>query len=89
MSINVNDIVSEIWSMDDLNLEIVRDAVRGRQDQLIRQKTYSFRVNDRVYFLHNGTKMVGSIIKVNQKTCKVLTDDRGRWTVTSTLLKRC
>ena len=48
-----------------------------------------FSVGNRVYFtLENGKKCYGVVIKVNQKTLAVLTDDNRKWRIDAGLVQK-
>lgn len=40
-----------------------------------------FNVGDRVYFIHEGIKRTGIIIRLNQKSASIHSDEGGHWTV--------
>lgn len=47
-----------------------------------------FFLNDRVYFDHKGQRICGTIVKINQRTVSIDTDDGVDWKVSPTLLRR-
>ena len=48
-----------------------------------------FSIGNRVYFtLENGKKCYGVVIKVNQKTLAVLTDDNRKWRIDAGLVQK-
>lgn len=47
-----------------------------------------FNLADRVYFDHHGRRIVGTIVRLNQKTVRVTTDDGHHWTIAPVFLKK-
>ncbi|MBI2459269.1 MAG: hypothetical protein HYV53_01815 [Parcubacteria group bacterium] len=47
-----------------------------------------FNLGDRAYFLYNGRKMPGAIIRLNQKTATLRLDDGKEWLVAPGLLTK-
>jgi len=47
-----------------------------------------FNVLDRVFFDHHGERVTGTIVRLNQKSASVITDERGDWTVAPSLLHK-
>lgn len=47
-----------------------------------------FHIGDKVFFIHNGEKILGTVKKVNSVTIKVVTEKRGQWRVSPTLLHK-
>lgn len=42
--------------------------------------------SDRVYFIHQGRKIVGTIIRFNQESASIHFDEGGHWTVAQEVL---
>jgi hypothetical protein len=47
-----------------------------------------FNLGDRVYFLYEGRKVAGTIIRLNQKSATLLTDDGKEWRVSPGFLTK-
>ena len=45
-----------------------------------------FNVGDRVYFINEGRRTIGTISRLNQRSASVNLDEGGRWTVAPGLL---
>lgn len=45
-----------------------------------------FNVMDRVYFVHDGKKICGAVIKLNRRSATVCSEDNHRWNVSPTFL---
>lgn len=87
---NINDIIAYIStsaSREDLNL--IARAHRFRNDSLSRSAKFAFRKGDKVSWnsSRSGQTMTGTIEKLNQKTCSVMTN-AGMWRVSATLLRK-
>ena len=47
-----------------------------------------FNILDRVYFKHNGKKMIGTVIRLNQKSVSVNLDNEQQWKVDAEFLTK-
>lgn len=47
-----------------------------------------FNLHDRVYFSRGNSKIVGQIVRINQRTLTLHADDGSHWNVSPTLLHR-
>lgn len=75
-------------SLTNEQLTSIVDAVKYARSQLIRAKTRSFSVGDRVKFVNNrnGVTYVGEVEKIKQKFVLVRTPVN-RWNVPANLLE--
>lgn len=51
-------------------------------------KMSAFTLGSRVYFMHEGRKILGIITRFNQRTVSIITDDGMRWTVAPQFLSK-
>lgn len=70
-----------------LNRFIVERLKQMHEDQ-INEHMDEFEIGDTVCFENERKIINGIIIKINKKTISVLTENKERWNVTPTLLKR-
>lgn len=72
-----------------LNQEVVK-RLRWTNKVKQSQKMQNFRIGERVCFMYEtkGQLISGTIIRLNQKTVSIATDDGHRWNVAPTLLKK-
>lgn len=71
-----------------LNQEVVK---RLRWTNKIKQgaEMQNFRIGERVCFTHGAKGLIsGTVIRLNQKTASIATDDDHRWNVAPTLLRK-
>ena len=74
-----NDDINELWTEFSNRMHIKE-----------RQATLNFRLGDEVYWQDKNETFRGTIIKINQATCKVKQDDvnGSLWKISSTLLTK-
>jgi len=63
-----------------LNHVVVKRLKIIQQEKRLRSLA-KFNLYDRVYFDHEGERILGRVIRINQKTCTIKTDDRGEWRI--------
>lgn len=70
-----------------LNQKIIeRLKLLSKARQLNEISKYS--VGDKISFEHSGSVVTGKIIRLNQKTVSILTDDNHRWNVSPALISK-
>lgn len=85
--------------VDDLILQLNEEQLRAINKKVVARlhlihrakSTVSmsrFNIGDRVYFLHDGQKELGRIIRLNQKTATVMMDSGQEWLIAPSLLSR-
>jgi len=47
-----------------------------------------FNIMDRVYFTNNGEKIIGTVVRLNQKTVSVDADNGGQWRIAPDFLTK-
>ena len=80
---NMNDIIIEIYCMNDLaDLLKITNAIRSRRDELSARIKNRFRVGQKVWFASNidGKKIHGEVFKINRKNIRVKVDNYNIWT---------
>ena len=81
-----------IQQLDEAQLRVLKDKVIERLNLIHRAKRLKslakFNLYDKVYFDHDGEKIFGRIIRINQKTCTIQTEDRGEWRIPPSFLIR-
>ena len=91
--------VNTLTEADDLILKFNEEQLRllnrkiVERLKLIRRAKSSvslacFNLGDRVYFLYEGRKMLGAIIRLNQKSASIRLDDGRQWLVAPGLLTK-
>ena len=80
----------EQLTIDELVLlnKLVVKRIKYLQSARNMQQMNKFFEGDYIYFLYNGKKITGRIIKFNQKTVSVLTDNNEKWNVHPGFLKK-
>lgn len=85
--------------IDDLLLRLNEDQLRVLNCKVVERlklidrakgvmSVAKFNILDRVYFRHNGRKMIGTVIRLNRRSISVNLDDGQRWKVDAGLLKK-
>lgn len=70
-----------------LNKKVVeRIRILHKAKQLYSMSRFS--AGERVYFTHNGERIRGTIIRLNQRTVTVIIDGRGQWNISPSLLMK-
>ncbi len=79
-----------IQQLDESQLRILNHKVIERINLIHRAKRLrslaKFNLYDQVYFDHDGEKIFGRIIRINQKTCTIQTENRGEWRIPPSFL---
>ena len=71
----------------ELNRHVVERLKLIRKAHQLRELA-DFNIGDRVYFTHHGRKIVGKIIRLNQKTASIHVEDHTHWNVVPSLLNK-
>ena len=92
MSNLVTRAVELIYQMDNGQINEVIEAVKLKRQHLARQATRAVILGDIVEFDARGSKVIGKVTKVNQKTLQVREDRGGlvstNWKVTASLVRK-
>ncbi|MBC8388880.1 MAG: hypothetical protein H8E13_12635 [Actinobacteria bacterium] len=79
--LDINDLVQ-------LNNYIVK-RIKLISSAIAIKEVHDFDLLDRVYFINNdGNRIIGTIVRLNQKTVTIKSDDGVRWRVSPYFLKR-
>lgn len=87
--IGLNDILSNLNEdqLRELNHKIIeRLKLINRSYSTI--QVAKFNLGDRVYFEHNGRKLIGTVVRLNQKSVSVELENNQQWRVAPQLLKK-
>lgn len=81
-----------ILKLDEDQLRIINRKVVERINLIHKAKNLMglsrFNLGDRVYFLQNGNKKLGKIIRLNQRTATVFLDDGHEWLIAPSFLMK-
>lgn len=81
-----------ILKLDEEQLRLLNRKIVERLKLIHRAKSSvslaRFNLDDRVYFLYEGRKMIGTITKLNQKSASIKLDDGRHWLVAPWLLTK-
>ena len=88
----LKDLEDIIQHLNEAQLRTLNHMVVERLNLFNRAKRLKslakFNLYDRVYFDHDGERILGRIIRINQKTCTIKTDDRGEWRIPPSYLAK-
>lgn len=89
LPIQIDDL---LFKLNEDQLRVLNRKVVERLKLIDRAKgvmsVAKFNILDRVYFRHNGRKMIGTVVRLNQRSVSVNLDDGQRWKVDAGLLKK-
>lgn len=88
-----------LLKLNDLLLTLNEEQLRELNHKIIERlklinRAYStiqvakFNLGDRVYFEHNGRKLIGTVVRLNQKSVSVELENNQEWRVAPQLLKK-
>jgi len=82
LPIQIDDL---LLKLDENQLRTLNDKVCARLNLVNRAKNTvfmaRFNILDRVYFMNNNRKLIGTITRLNQKSVSVDLDDGAQWRV--------
>ncbi len=84
--IQISRLIDKLKNQTELN-EVLR-MLREREDWLQKETKLLFQVGDRVEFYGRGRMVTGTIIKILVKNIVIKEDNRNKWRVTPTLLRK-
>jgi len=84
----VKQVLFTVNTLDDLRK--INDLVKARANYIQRKSAYEFFKGMKASFVSNrtGETIVGTIVKVNQKTVDIETKDGRSWKVSATMVTR-
>lgn len=81
-----------ILKLNEEQLRLINRKIVERLKLIHRAKSSvslaRFNLGDRVYFIYEGRKMLGTITKLNQKSASIKLDDGRQWLVSPGLLTK-
>ncbi len=91
MNTKLPDKIEEILpKLDEKQLRLLNRIVVERLKLLSKARQLNamskFTTGDGVFFLHDGEEIYGRIIRLNQKTVSIITDDNYQWNVAPSLI---
>ncbi len=85
LSILPPEVYDELNKFDEEQLRELNRRVVARLNLFQKARNLKslakFNIGDRIYFIHEGRKMTGTVIRLNQKSASVHLDEGGHWTV--------
>jgi hypothetical protein len=86
LSESLRNELRNVKTMDDLHE--VYAFLKGVQTRIMTISAQKFMAGDAIEFTYKGKKVQGIVTKVNQKTIKVLSTDKVKWSISPNLLKK-
>ena len=88
MNTKLKDIITDIYTMNAEDINVLVDAIKMRRNQLAKQTTRIVRRGDKVEFDSKyGGVTSGTVTKVNQKTIVIDCGSEGNWKVSASMVR--